>query len=104
MTIEAPTGRLPNDILDALQDGAKRLRGLSEIYHFRLSIKGGPPHDALALRCGVGIFPMSREKVAKALMSTVQPLLRKGATLDLMFAESVGPDALKKANVVWRKP
>jgi hypothetical protein len=103
MTIEAPIDRLPNDILDALQDAAKRLRGLTEIYHFRLAIKSGPPHDALALRCGIGIFPLSREKVAKALMSRVQPLLGTGATLDLLFAESVGPEALKKANVVWRE-
>jgi hypothetical protein len=102
MTIEGPIDRLPNDILDALHDAAKGLRGLREIYHFRLSIKGGPPHDALAIRCGIGIFPMSQVKVAKALMSRVQPLLGKGS-LDVIFTESVGPEALKKANVVWRK-
>lgn len=102
--IEPPVEPLPASILAALPAAAKPLRGLTAISHFRLSFGGGPRHDALGLRCGVGLFPLSADQVAKRLMQRIQPLLDESATLDLLPIHSDDHEALKKGHVVWRRP
>ncbi len=100
LVFDAPVCPLPQRLIDALPKVVRGIRGLSEIYHFNLSINGGTPRSALGVRGGRGLFPMSPDKIAREVMTRLGPFLDVGETLDVIPLEPVGYP--EKAEIVWR--